>query len=252
MTSNDNREMAGKRILITGSSSGLGYELARGFALAGATVIVNGRHEERLMAAVRTLDLLGCKIAGARFDVTNERDVQRGIAELGAIDVLVNNAGIQRRGSLEAVTLDTWNEVIGANLTSSFWVAHEVVRGMIERKSGKIINICSLMSDFGRSGTGPYTAAKGGLKMLTKAMCADWARYNIQINGIAPGYFITDMTRSLADDPKFDAWVKGRTPAGRWGDPAELLGAAMFLSSNSSSFVNGQVLYVDGGMSSVL
>jgi gluconate 5-dehydrogenase len=123
---------------------------------------------------------------------------------------------------------------------------------MIERRSGKIINICSLMSDFGRAGTAPYTASKGGLKMLTKAMCADWARYNIQINGIVPGYFITEMTQKLANDPEFDAWVKKRTPAGRWGDPAELVGVAILLSSDSSSFVNGQVLYVDGGMSSVL
>lgn len=242
----------GKRILITGSSSGLGFEVARGLALAGATIILNGRRPERLAAAVQELKQENACVSSVCFDVTLEDEVQRGIAEAGVVDVLINNAGIQRRGPLEQFTLAQWNEVLSANLTSCFLVAREVVRSMIERRNGKIINICSLMSDFGRAGTGPYTASKGGLKMLTKAMCAEWARYNIQINGIAPGYFITEMTEKLANDPEFDAWVKKRTPAGRWGDPAELVGVANFLSSESSSFVNGQVLYVDGGMSSVL
>lgn len=244
--------LAGKRILITGSSSGLGFEIARGLARAGATIILNGRRPERLAAAVLQMKQENACVSSACFDVTVEEEVRRGIAEAGAIDVLINNAGFQRRGPLEQFSLAQWNEVLNANLTSSFLVAREVVGSMIERRSGKIINICSLMSDFGRAGTAPYTASKGGLKMLTKAMCADWARYNIQINGIAPGYFITEMTQKLADDPEFDAWVKKRTPAGRWGDPAELVGVAILLSSESSSFVNGQVLSVDGGMSSVL
>jgi gluconate 5-dehydrogenase len=244
--------LAGKRILITGSSSGLGFEIARGLARAGATIILNGRRPERLAAAVLQMKQENACVSSACFDVTVEEEVRRGIAEAGAIDVLINNAGFQRRGSLEQFSLAQWNEVLNANLTSSFLVAREVVGSMIERRSGKIINICSLMSDFGRAGTAPYTASKGGSKMLTKAMCADWARYNIQINGIAPGYFITEMTQKLADDPEFDTWVKKRTPAGRWGDPSELVGVAIFLSSESSSFVNGQVLYVDGGMSSVL
>jgi gluconate 5-dehydrogenase len=244
--------LAGKRILITGSSSGLGYELAKGLARAGAKIVVNGRRPERVAAAVERLKQESAGVSSVCFDVTIEEDVRRGVAEAGLIHVLVNNAGIQRRGSLEQFTLAGWNEVLNANLTSCFLVAREAVRGMIERRSGKIINICSVMSDFGRATTGPYTASKGGLKMLTKAMCADWARYNIQINGIAPGYFITEMTQKLADNPEFDAWVKRRTPAERWGEPAELVGAAVFLSSDSSSFVNGQVLYVDGGMSSVL
>lgn len=244
--------LEGKRILITGSSSGLGFELARGLARAGATIILNGRRPERLAAAVQKLKQDNACVSASCFDVTLEDEVRRGIAEAGQIDVLINNAGIQRRGPLEQFSLAQWNEVLSANLTSCFLVAREVVRSMMVRRSGKIINICSLMSDFGRAGTAPYTASKGGLKMLTKAMCADWARYNIQINGIAPGYFITEMTKKLADNPEFDAWVKKRTPAGRWGDPAELVGVAIFLSSESSSFVNGQVLYVDGGMSSVL
>ncbi len=251
-TGPSNGNFNGKRILITGSSSGLGFEVARGLARAGATIILNGRRPERLAAAVQQLKQENACILSVCFDVTLEDEVQRGIAEAGVIDVLINNAGIQRRGPLEQFTLAQWNEVLNANLTSCFLVAREVVRSMIERRSGKIINICSLMSDFGRTGTAPYTASKGGLKMLTKAMCAEWARYNIQINGIAPGYFITEMTEKLANDPEFDAWVKKRTPAGRWGDPAELVGVAIFLSSESSSFVNGQILYVDGGMSSVL
>lgn len=244
--------LEGKRILITGSSSGLGFELAKGLARAGAAITLNGRRPEKLAAAAEQLQRDSSRVSSVCFDVTREDDVRRGVAEAGPIDVLVNNAGIQLRGPLEHFSLAAWNEVLNANLTSCFLVAREVVGGMIERRSGKIINICSLMSDLGRPTTGPYTASKGGLKMLTKAMCADWARYNIQINGIAPGYFITEMTQKLADDSEFDAWVKKRTPAGRWGDPAELVGAAVFLSSESSSFVNGQILCVDGGMSSVL
>ena len=244
--------LEGKRVLITGSSSGLSFEIARGLARAGTTIILNGRRPERLAAAVLQMKQENACVSSACFDVTVEEEVRRGIAKAVAIDVLINNAGFQRRGQLEHFSLVQWNEVLNANLTSSFLVAREVVDSMIKRRNGKIINICSLMSDFGRAGTAPYAASKGGLKMLTKAMCAEWARHNIQINGIAPGYFKTEMTQKLADDPEFDAWVKKRTPAGRWGDPAELVGVAIFLSSESSSFVNGHVLYVDGGMSSVL
>ena len=153
---------------------------------------------------------------------------------------------------LDEISLETWSEVIQTNLTSAMLVSREVVKGMIARKRGKIINICSVMSDFARTTTGPYTAAKGGLKMLTKVMCADWAQFNIQIDAIGPGYFITEMTQVLADNPDFDAWVKQRTPAKRWGIPSELVGAAVFLSSDASSFVNGQILYIDGGMTAAL
>ena len=166
--------------------------------------------------------------------------------------MLVNNAGIQRRVSLEKLSLETWNEVLTTNLTSAMLVSRAVAQGMMKRKSGKIINICSLMSDVGRTTTGAYTAAKGGLKMLTKAMCADWAQHNLQINAIGPGYFATEMTKPLVENPEFNAWVVGRTPAKRWGNPEELIGAAVFLSSQASSFVNGQIIYVDGGMLAVL
>ena len=248
-------DLHGRRILVTGSNGGIGYSLAFGLAQHGATVILNGRSPEKLHAAAENLRRQGLSAEEARFDVTDEADVARGVALLdscGGVDVLVNNAGIQRRVSLEKVDLETWNEVLKTNLTSAMLVSREIAKRMIEKRAGKIINVCSLMSDLWRVTTGPYTAAKGGLKMLTKAMCADWAQYNLQINAIGPGYFITEMTQVLADKPEFDAWVKARTPAQRWGRPDELVGAAVFFSSAASDFVNGQILYVDGGMFAVL
>jgi len=172
--------------------------------------------------------------------------------QVGPIDILVNNAGVQRRGALESLDEGAWREVLDTNLTAVFLVSRRVVRGMIERRRGKIINICSLMSEVGRETTGNYAASKGGLKMLTRAMTVEWARHNIQANGIGPGYFLTEMTRKLADDPEFGAWIRRRTPAGRWGDPEELVGAAVFLASRASDFVNGQILYVDGGILAAL
>jgi gluconate 5-dehydrogenase len=248
-------DLSKRRILITGSNAGLGFAIARGLGLHGASVILNGRNAEKLRSAADLLRKEGHQVEEARFDITNEAEVSATIAELSSkspIDVLINNAGIQRRVRLDEIPLETWSEVIQTNLTSAMLVSREVVKDMIERQQGKIINICSVMSDFARTTTGPYTAAKGGLKMLTKVMCADWAQFNIQINSIGPGYFITEMTQVLADNPEFDAWVKQRTPAKRWGVPSELVGAAVFLSSDASSFVNGQMLYVDGGMTSVL
>ena len=187
----------------------------------------------------------------ARFDVTNPDEVRAGLVELnarhGEIDILVNNAGIHRYAPLAEMTLEQWQRVIDVNLTSAFLVAQAVVPGMIERRRGKIINICSLMSEATRPSTGNYTAAKGGLKLLTKSMCVEWGPHNIQANGLGPGYILSDMTRHLAADPKFDAWVRSRTPAGRWGTPDDLVGAGVFLASPASDFVNGQVLYVDGG-----
>lgn len=247
--------ISGKRVLITGSSGGLGFELAKGFCAAGATVILNGRSAERLAEAARALEKY-CTGVGtvlhSCFDVTDENAVQASVELIGRIDVLVNNAGIQRRVPLHLAQTAIWDEVIRTNLSSAFWMARAVAPQMIERQVGKILNICSLMSDLGRAGTGPYTAAKGGLKMLTKAMCADWAGNNIQINGIAPGYFLTEMTQTLAENPEFDGWVKRRTPTGRWGLPQELIGAALFLCSDAASFINGQILCVDGGISAVL
>jgi gluconate 5-dehydrogenase len=248
-------DLSGRRILVTGSNGGIGYSLALGLAQHGACVILNGRSAEKLHAAAERLRGQGLAAEEARFDVSDESEVSGGVALLdsqGGVDVLVNNAGIQRRVSLEKVDLETWNEVLKTNLTSAMLVSREVAKRMIDKRAGKIINVCSLMSDVGRITTGPYTSAKAGLKMLTKAMCADWAQYNIQINAIGPGYFITEMTQVLADRPEFDAWVKARTPAQRWGRPEELVGAAVFLSSAASNFVNGQMIYVDGGMISVL
>lgn len=245
--------LSDKRILITGSNAGIGFALAKGLAEHGATVILNGRNAKKLEAAAQKLQ--GFTVETSRFDVTKEAEVKTAIEALTAkapLDGLINNAGIQRRVSLENAELATWQEVLDTNLSSAFLVSREAAKHMIARKGGKIVNICSLMSDMGRTSTGPYTAAKGGLKMLTKAMCVDWAQHNIQINAIGPGYFITEMTQVLADNPEFDAWVKGRTPAKRWGNTEELVGAAVFLCSSASNFVNGQILYVDGGMISSL
>jgi len=249
-------DLTGRIALVTGSSRGLGLVLARGLAEAGATVVLNGRNEARLAEAVATLKGDGLAASGCAFDVTEAASVDRGVGEIeggvGPIDILVNNAGIQRRAPLESLDEAAWREVLETNLTGPFLVSRRVVRGMIERQGGKIINICSLMSELGRQTTGNYAASKGGLKMLTRAMAVEWARHNIQANGIGPGYFLTEMTRQLADDPAFDAWIRGRTPAGRWGDPAELVGAAVFLASAASDFVNGQILYVDGGILAAL
>lgn len=244
-------DLSGRRILITGSNAGIGLALAQGLAEHGARVILNGRNPQKLRQAADGLRAQGWVVEESRFDVTLEEEVRSAIAQLtqaGPLDGLVNNAGIQRRVSLEQVQLSLWNEVLQTNLTSAFLVGREVAQGMMARGQGKIVNICSLMSEVGRTTTGPYTAAKGGLKMLTKAMCADWAQHNIQANAIGPGYFITEMTQVLADNPEFDGWVKGRTPARRWGRPEELVGAAVFLLSSASDFVNGQLIYVDGGM----
>ena len=245
-------DLTGKVALITGSSQGLGIVIARGLGQAGATLVLNGRNREKLAKAVDTLTEEGLKVSGYAFDVTDSTQIQTAIPrienEVGPIEILVNNSGIQRRAPLENFDEDTWREVIDINLTGVFLVSKQVVQGMISRKSGKIINICSLMSEVGRNTIAPYTASKGGVKMLTKAMAVDWGKYNIQINGIGPGYFLTEMTQALADDVKFDTWLKSRTPMERWGDPRELVGAAIYLASPASSFVSGHVIYVDGGV----
>ncbi|MBE0582966.1 MAG: SDR family oxidoreductase [Desulfofustis sp.] len=245
-------DLRGRVALVTGSSQGIGLELARGLGAAGATVVLNGRTEEKLQAACEQLRGHGITVHSLCLDVSDEEALAALIPELektvGPLDILVNNAGIQIRGLLEQLDSSVWRRVLEGNLTSAFLVTRYVVRPMIARRRGKIINICSLMSELGRQSTGPYTAAKGGLKMLTRAMAVEWARHNIQINGIGPGYFLTEMTRSLADDPEFDGWLKKRTPAGRWGLPEELVGTAVYLASSASDFVNGQIIYVDGGI----
>ena len=248
-------DLTGRRVLITGGSGGIGLALARGLAGHGAAVVLNGRDEAKLEAAAHTLRAEGHAAETAPFDVADEAAVRAGVAGVlagGELHVLINNAGIQRRTPLTDVTLATWNEVLTTNLTAAMLVSREVAPHMLARGSGKVVNILSLMSELGRRTTGPYTAAKGGLKMLTRAMCAEWAAGGVQVNGIGPGYFATEMNSALTADAQFTAWVEARTPAGRWGDPAELVGAAVFLSSDASSYVNGQVVYVDGGMLAVL
>ncbi len=240
-----------KVILVTGSSRGIGAVLARGFAEKGVAVVINGRHEEAAAAMTDQLSREGLRAAGYAFDVSDEAAVEKAIdrieREVGALDVLVNNAGLQRRARLEEMTLDQWEEVIRMDLTSAFVMARSAARRMLVRKRGKIINITSLMAEAARPTTGNYAAAKGGLKMLTRSMAAEWGPHNIQVNAIGPGYFLTDMTDALSKDKDFDAWVKARTPARRWGSPEELVGAAVFLASAASDFVNGQTIYVDGG-----
>ncbi|AOS44205.1 Gluconate 5-dehydrogenase [Lacunisphaera limnophila] len=245
--------LAGRRALVTGSSQGIGLALAQALAAAGAQVVLNGRDPARLATAATGLRAAGhAAIEVAAFDVTDESAVQAAAAGLGAVDILVNNTGIQRRGPLESMPLADWHAVLQTNLTSAFLVTRAVAPGMIARRRGKIINICSLMSDLARPTTGNYAAAKGGLKMLTRAMCAEWAQHNIQVNGLAPGYILTELTAPLAGDPKFDAWIKGRTPAGRWGCADDLTGACVFLASPAADFINGQILTVDGGLSAVI
>jgi gluconate 5-dehydrogenase len=245
-------DLTGKVALVTGSSRGLGYTIAEGLGRAGATVVLNGVNAERLDQSVRAFTKTGIKAYGARFDVTDVGQIQQQVAriesEVGPIEILFNNAGIQIRKPLEAFDDGDWQRLFDVNLTGAYLVAKAVVQGMIARRSGKIINICSIQSELARPTIAPYSAAKGGLKMLTKGMATDWGKYNIQINGLGPGYFVTEMTQPLLNDEKFDSWLRGRTPANRWGDPQELIGAAIFLASKASSYVNGHILYVDGGM----
>jgi gluconate 5-dehydrogenase len=241
-----------KNVLITGSSRGIGYTLARGLGQAGATVILNGRNEETLNSAAAALAKEGLNIETTIFDVSDEKgikaEIKRITDELGAIDILINNAGTTIRGPLEDFKREDWQKIIDINLTGAFLTAKSVVKGMIERRAGKIINICSIQSELARPTIAPYTASKGGLKLLTQGMATDWGKYNIQVNGIAPGYFKTELTKPLYKDEKFDAWLCARVPANRWGDPQELIGAAVFLASKAADYVNGHILFVDGGL----
>ncbi|HSH18972.1 MAG TPA: SDR family NAD(P)-dependent oxidoreductase [Draconibacterium sp.] len=242
----------GKIALITGSTGGLGSLFAKGLAENGCKVILNSRSQAKVDAQVKEFEEKGYQACGYAFDITNGKEINQKISqikeEVGIIDILVNNAGINLRAPLEDFDDADWDKVIGINLTGAYKVSKAVAKGMIEKKAGKIINIGSLQSELGRPTIAPYAASKGGLKMLTKGMAADWAKYNIQINGIGPGYFKTEMTKPLYENPEFDSWLCGRTPSMRWGNTEELLGALLFLSSPASSYVNGQMLYVDGGM----
>lgn len=249
-------DLAGRTALVTGSSQGLGLALARGLAQAGAAIVLNGRTETKLAAAAEALRAEGVRVASAAFDVTDGAAAERGVAKIEAefapIDILVNNAGIHQRAPLAEMTEAQWRAVIDTNLTSAFLVARAVAPRMIARGAGKIINIVSITSELARPTIGNYVAAKGGLKMLTRAMAVEWAKHGLQANAIAPGYFLTDLNAGLAANTDFNAWVCRRTPAGRWGKPEELAGAAIFLASRASDFVNGHMLVVDGGMLAAL
>lgn len=248
--------LKGKVALVTGGYRGLGLSIAEALAFAGAKVYINGRNVEGVENTVSKLQEKGADVEGAIFDITDEKSVVDAVRSIenkdACVDILVNNAGIHRRGPLVDMSVKDFEAVIRTNLTAAFIVAKAVVPAMQTKGGGKIINICSLMSRLARKTTGNYAAAKGGLEMLTKAMTAEWAEMNIQVNGIAPGYFATEMTRSLVEDETFNSWICGRTPSARWGQPEELQALAVFLASNGSSFVNGQVVIVDGGLSCVI
>jgi gluconate 5-dehydrogenase len=241
-------DLAGKTALVTGSTRGIGLAFARALAAAGACVAINGRTAEAVDAVVAGFD----GFVAAPFDVTDEAAVGGAVEALGPVDVLVNNTGVTIRRPLLELRSDEWREVLDLNLTSAFLVARAIAPGMIARGSGKIINVCSVLSELARPSTGAYAATKGALKMLTRTMCAEWAPHGIQANGIAPGWIRTDLTEPLQADAGFDAWLRSRVPAGRWGEPDELGGAIVFLASAASDFVNGQVLVVDGGLSAVV
>ncbi|MCV9966259.1 SDR family oxidoreductase [Pararhizobium sp. BT-229] len=249
-------DLTGRRALITGSSQGIGFALAEGLAAHGAEIVVNGRDEEKVEAAVSALRDNGHVANAAAFDVTSGDAAAEAVAiiesEIGAIDILVNNAGMQFRSPLEDFPADKWEQLLATNISSVFYVSQAVARFMIGRGRGKIINIASVQSELARPGIAPYTATKGAVRNLTRGMCADWARHGLQINAIAPGYFRTPLNQALVDNPEFSDWLEKRTPAGRWGNVDELVGSAVFLASNSSSFVNGHTLYVDGGITTSL
>jgi len=241
-------DLSGRTALVTGSSRGLGLALARSLATAGARVAINGRTAEAVAAVVAGIE----GSVAAPFDVTDEAAVVRAVGALGQVDVLVNNTGMTIRRTLVDLEPEEWRHMLDVNLTSAFLVSRSVAPGMIERGHGKIVNVCSVMSELARPTTGAYAATKGALKMLTRSMCAEWARHGIQANGIAPGYFRTDLNETLQADAEFDAWLQARVPAGRWGEPDELGGAVVFLASPASDFVNGHIIVVDGGLSAVV
>ena len=254
MKQSDLFDLQGKVALVTGATHGLGLAMAQGLGAAGARLVINGNSSQRKIdEAVAACEDAGLEASGERFDVTSEDDVEAAVdridADVGPIDILINNAGIIRRIPLLDMPLAEWERVVNTDLTGAFIVAKAVARGMVERGGGKVINICSLMSELGRDGVGAYAAAKGGLKMLTRSMAAEWSRHNIQVNGIGPGYFATEQTEPIrADGHPLSNFIVGRTPAGRWGEPDDLRGAAVFLASPASDFVSGQILYVDGGI----
>lgn len=246
-------DLSGRVALVTGAYRGLGFAIARGLAQAGATVIVNGRKRDEVNAAAQKLRDAGLASGTSLFDVTDAAAARAAVAEVqanhGPIDILVNNAGVQRRNPLVDFQKADWDLIMATNLTAPFLVSQAVLPSMIERKRGKIIHIASLMSEMARPSVVPYIAAKGGVRQLTRGMAVELAPHNIQVNAIGPGYFATEMNRALMDNAEFNAWVCKRTPAGRWGQPEEIAGLAVFLASRASDYITGQLLVIDGGMS---
>jgi len=249
-------DLSGKVALVTGAHRGLGFAIAQGLARAGATVVLNGRSEATLAAAARSLADQGLSVDTAIFDVTDRAAARAAAAAIersrGHLDILFNNAGIQRRSPFAEFPQEDWDALIATNLTAPFIVSQAVLPGMIARKRGKIVHIASLLSELARPGVVPYAAAKGGVRQLTRGMAVELAPHNIQVNAIAPGYFATEMNRALMDNAEFNAWVCKRTPAGRWGQPEELSGLAVFLASSASDYVSGQMIVIDGAMSVAL
>ena len=249
-------DLTGLRALITGSSQGIGFALARGLAGAGAEIVLNGRDAGKLSAAAKVLEDDGATVHQLPFDATDHQGVRKAVddfeATTGAIDILINNAGMQHRIELQHFPPEAFERLLQTNVASVFHVGQAVARHMIERKRGKIINIASVQTALARPGIAPYTATKGAVGNLTKGMATDWAKYGLNCNAIAPGYFDTPLNAALVADPEFSGWLAKRTPAGRWGEVDELVGAAVFLSSAAASFVNGHILYVDGGITASL
>lgn len=248
--------LAGRRALVTGSSRGIGFAIARALAGAGAEIVLNGRDTAALGAASEQLAQAGASVRALAFDVTSEESIADAVAfaeaEIGPIDILVNNAGTQYRAPLEQFPTDRFEQILATNVTSVFMVSKAVVPAMIGRGRGRIINICSLMSGVSRPSIAPYAASKAAVANLTRGMATDWAKHGINVNGIAPGYFRTELNDALVKDPEFNAWVEKRTPMGRWGEVSELGGAAVFLASDAATFVNGHILYVDGAFSATV
>jgi gluconate 5-dehydrogenase len=246
-------DLTGKRALITGGTHGLGMAMAEGLAQAGAELVITGTTPSKMAEALNYYKSKGYKATGYLFDVTNEQAAAENIAliskELGDIHILVNNAGIIKRELATTMSVADFRQVIDVDLVGPFIMSQLVVQQMIERQEGKIINICSMMSELGRNSVSAYAAAKGGLKMLTRNLATEWAKHNIQVNGIGPGYFATSQTEPIrVDGHPFNEFIVNRTPAARWGNPEDLAGAAVFLASQASDFVNGQIVYVDGGI----
>jgi gluconate 5-dehydrogenase len=248
-------KLDGRCALVTGSSRGIGFELARALAAAGAHVVLNARDDSALQAAADRLIAEGASVSTSVFDVADPVAVRAAVAAIEArrpIDILVNNAGIQRRAPLHLFDDDDWRDLMATNLDGVYFVSKPVAAAMIARGHGKIINIASVQAELARPTIAPYTAAKGAIRNLTRGMCADWAALGLQINAIAPGYFNTPLNAALVADPDFDSWIRKRTPAGRWGELSDLHGIAVFLASSASGFINGQTIYVDGGITSAI